>query len=286
MDIKDYESATGAVQRLIDTLPTEIHACIIDSFNNYCDAGTILNCALVCRAWLPFSLHKLYSEVHLRYRRESILFKEVVLRCDPEIMVRYLGRVRELIVYPEDKQFFDEERTQRRIGWKKGQEQPWAHLTLIQCARRLTGLTNISMSRIDLSPSHPIAIRSGQYYHSLTKLDIIECTFTGILQLQSFVTSFPALSDLTLNWLEFHSTIIPSRLPEGGHALTRLELLGLYEIMAVVTRWLSQAQLVRNLEHLIWDPSGVEDAEEGWTTLVNAIDGPSLQKLVFEAYRS
>ena len=47
------EPNTLAPRKLIHMLPTEIHACIVDALDNQTDAGTIANCALVCRAWVP-----------------------------------------------------------------------------------------------------------------------------------------------------------------------------------------------------------------------------------------
>ena len=110
---QDNALVTETTEMHIVTLPTEIHACIIDSLSNQIDAGTIANCALVCRAWLPFSRHKLYSEVWLWDRRESIRFKEVMLHCKSEAISGYLGMMRMLVVWPRDQQFFDEEKTQR-----------------------------------------------------------------------------------------------------------------------------------------------------------------------------
>ena len=191
--------------------------------------------------------------------------------------------MRELEVRPEDEQFFDREGQERRIGWKKGQERPWAHLILLQCARRLTGLRYIEMWNVDLSPSHPLAILSGRYYHSLTQLDLSYCTFAGIVQLHQFVTSFPALSNLRLVYLDFYSKIVPSQFPKGGNPLTRLELWLYNDAMTMVSRWLSRTQLVRHLQFLDWRPHNVENAaEEGWKTLTDALDCCLLQRLVME----
>ena len=271
--LEDYASATGAVQRLIDMLPMEIHACIIESLDNEEDVGTIASCALVCRAWLPFCRRKLYcedSELNLRLRPQWVQFNKKVLQCKSDALAGRLSRVRELSVWPRD-----QIGEWRRIGWEKGEVRPWAHLVLFQCETRLAGLTYIYMNDVDLSPLHPSAICSGQHYHSLTTLEFIGCKFAGILQLLQLVTSFPALSDLTLKWLTFRSKVTPPRLPKGGHPLTYLMLDLDYDVMAAVVQWLSQAQLVRNLEYLNWE-HGRKNIEEDWKTLTNAIDGPSL----------
>lgn len=282
-DTQSNTPATGLVEGPTVRLPIELQEFIIDSLDNYDDAGTIAKCALVCRTWLPFSRYKLYSEVSLRYCQKWCQFKDILLRYKSEAIEEYLRRTRELCVWPrDDKQYFDEEqrRWQPRIGWRKGQQRPWAHLVLIQCAKRLTSLTLIHMIQVDLSPSHNLAIRSGLYYHRLTKLVLSECKFMGIPQLHQFVTSFPALSDLTLTLLRLHSKIIPSHIPGGGHPLTRLTLwLNGHDITASLSQWLSQAHLVRNLESLDWGLHEVDQAEEAWKTLTEAINSISLQEL-------
>lgn len=198
-----------------------------------------------------------------------------MLRCESKAIVGRLGRIRELYVFPQDEILLSGGSTQPRIGWKKGQERPWAHIVLIQCATRLNGLAYINMREVDLSPS----IRSGRHYRSLTRLDLRLCKFAGILQLHRFVTSFPTLSDLTLSHVYFHSRIIPLDIPKGGHPLVRLRLSGGHGAMTAVSQRLSRVHLVRYLEYLYWWPFHMEQAEDEWTTLIEAIDGTSLQEL-------
>lgn len=275
-------TATVTVEKPMIELPLEIYAYIIDSLDHEENASTIANCALVCRAWLPFSRHKLYSAIDLRYHRQWISFRDFVLQSKSETVSRYLERTQELYVWLCDEEFIYDERTQRRIGWNKGKERPWAHLALVQCATRLTGLRRIYLSDVDLSPSHDMAILSGCNYYRLTTLSVMQCTFTSIHQLMQFVASFPALSDLSLWALRFRSKIevMPSDIPNGGHPLTRLELAAVGpDVVAAVSRWLTQVQLVRNLEYLFWQPYMGSFVEEALQTFTKHINGPFLREL-------
>lgn len=279
MNIQDNTSVTETVERRILRLPIEIQEHIIGSLDNEHDAGTIANCALVCRAWLPRSRSKLYSKVYLWEHQQWDRFKDLVLRCKSESTAGYLRRVRELYVSSQNEEFFDKKRIRRWTRWNKNGERPWAHLALDYCSLHFTGLTYLDMHCVDFSLSHSMAICSGCYYHSLTKLHFCCCTFIGILQLRQFMVSFPALSELTLNRLSLHSTVVPPYIPKGGHPLTRLRLQAWDDVMAAVSQWLSQAELVRNLRYLEWWPFDAEKVEEEWKTLTKAIDGPSLQEL-------
>lgn len=262
-------------------LPIEIQEHIIDSLDSFVDASTIAQCALVCRTWLPFSRYKLYSSIWLWNNWQWARFKNLVLRSQSPSIAGYLGRMRELHIWPLDVKFPDIDPTQPRVGWGKGQQRPWAHLVLLQCAVRLTGLTRIYMDAVDLSPSHGLAVRSGCYYRSLATLDLVECTFANVLQLHQLVTAFPVLTNLTLTRLKLHSMIVPiPRIYEARHSLTHLELTGEFDVVAVASRWLAKAQLVRGLESLKWLPRTIDNTEEAWRTLTQAIGGPVLQKLI------
>lgn len=83
----------------------------------------ISNYVLVCGTWLPFSRYKLHYIVHLESRQQWIRFKNVVLHSaiSPSV-AGYLQVVRELRIFPDNKQFFDEAGTQPRIGWGKDQD--------------------------------------------------------------------------------------------------------------------------------------------------------------------
>lgn len=232
------------VERQTVELPIEIHEHILGFLDNWKDAGTIARCALVCRRWLPFSRFKLYFIVELRNRQQWTSFKHLVLESTSNV-VGYLGRVRDLRILPEG--LFGEERLQPLTGWGKGQERPWAHLVLVQCTTRLTGLTHIHLSDIDWTYYQDFTIRCGSYYLSLTTLVLCNCTFSNVLQLHLFVTAFPSLRHLSLVGIKLRSLKVPSRVPEGGHPLTQLELDCEDDVTALVSRFLASAQLMRNL---------------------------------------
>ena len=290
-DTQDDTHALEIVEKRIIRLPLEVEEHIIDSLDNEWNAGTIANCALVCRAWLLRSRSKLYSIVELHSRQQWDRFIDHMLRCESEAIAGYMGMVRELHVWQWGEQFLSRQETQRHIGWNKGQERPWSHLVLDYCSIRLAGLAYIELWGVDLSFSHDMTIRSGCHYHSLSELVLNKCTFRNLSQLLRFVTSFPALSDLSLVDLRFRLEIIPSHIPQEGHPLIRLVLHGNYGTITTMSQWLTQAQLAQNLRrlelmNLTYHPyTHMDEAEEACKALFETIDGSSHQSLCLSVGR-
>lgn len=246
-----------ADERIIE-VPIEIYEHVIGSLDNFFNAGTIANCAVVCRAWLPYSRYKLYRAVHLYFHRQWTCFERLMPPSISPNISRYLGMVRRLGIWPRDGEFSPKQG--RSQGWRKGQKQPqWAHLVPIQCAAQLTGLTALVLT---------------------------SCKFSSVLQLHSFVTAFPALSELELWGIELHSAIVPSSIPKAGPSLTRLTLCCLNNTISAVSRWLADAQLVRNLEYLDWKHCNGNIPQDVWKTVTEAIDGSFLHELHFMAPHS
>lgn len=77
-DNQDNVLAAETTDRRIVESPIEVHERIIGSLDNYFCAGTIARCALVRRAWLPFSRYKLYFAVRLKYRRQWTAFERLM----------------------------------------------------------------------------------------------------------------------------------------------------------------------------------------------------------------
>lgn len=265
------------VERRVVELPLEIHYHIIGCLNNAIDAATIVNCALVCRQWLPFSLSKLYQSVTLNYQRQWMSFKHIVLR-PPSSIRRYLPRVRELYVWVRDENYFDEKRKQPRFGWGKGQERPWSHDVLNQCAIQLDGLTSIYLKNFDWSRAPDSSLSCGSNYRSLTTLELRYAIFANVGQLDVLVTAFPTLDDLRLHWIILQSPkpLQVSHDTKAGYSLTRLQLQCVEGIMAAVSLWLARAQLVQNLTILEWGYGSQED----WKTVSEAIDAHCPQTLL------
>lgn len=281
--VPDIALPTNMTERRIIELPIEIQECIIDSLDNFYDAGTIASCALVCRTWLPFSQYKLYSIIELQNSIQWIRFKDLALRSKSESVAGYLGIARELHVSPSDNHSRDKDGKLQVIGWGRGEIRPWGHLVLLQCATRLTGLAHIKFEFMSLSPSHDLAIRSGCYYRSVTSVELRNCACMNAHQLLQFVTAFPALTHLALWKVVFSSTINPphgSRERLRGRPLTHLVLMRNEDkAMATAIGWFIDAQLVRDLECLAWWPLQIENAEEVWKSFIEAINGPSLREL-------
>lgn len=253
------------VERRVTTLPIEIQEHIISSLNNEEDAGTIANCALVCRQWLPRSRSKLYSLIPLGTRRQCTSFRSLV-QHPPLSIAAYLKNVQELYIWPD---------REEKLEWKAGQERPWAHNILTQFAGYLPDLTRVEFHYVYWRRAHDFSLRIGCTYHSITTLVLKDCTFASVSQLHTLATAFPALSDLTLVLITLRSKE-PLSITRKGHPLTRLELSYIdNDVTVAITQWLDNAQMVQNLADLDWSCT----SEDGWKTLVEAIDGRSLRKL-------
>lgn len=282
-----HDDTLALQMRQVVELPLKLHHYIIAFLKNGSDAGTIAKCALVCRRWLPFSQSKLYDDVWLNYRRQWISFECLMLK-PPSSIVEYLGGVQRLLIQPLDDKFIDKEEKQPRIGWGEGQERPWAHLVLIQCAAQLVDqLTQIRLYEIDWTCAQDSAVLCGRNYLSLSKLELFNCTFVDIGQLGLLVTGLPGLDVLSLRSIKLQSLkplkpLQLSSIPKAGHSLTGLELGCLQDVMAALTPWLAHTQLVRNLACLHW---WWEHSEDDWRAISEAIDGPCLQELYLYDHR-
>lgn len=191
-------------------MPIEMHHHIIDSLENETDSRTIAHCALVCRAWLPFSRSKLYRRIDLRSRLQWNRFKDHIVRPASH-MTPYLEKVREMCVSRQDPcagLFCMWRRPRGLFRRSTDSEWPWIHTVLDLCVVQLSGLPKFTFVQIDWTRPgfHKNAIDSCGLYHSLTSLRLERCTFLDILQLQQLVLAFPALSDLALSHILFHDS--------------------------------------------------------------------------------
>lgn len=92
-----YErSADGAIKTRIVRLPTEVHERIIGFLDSPDENATVAACALVCRAWLPFSRFKLYYIIYLQYPWRWFSFRKFTLHSKSAAIQGYLSQVREL----------------------------------------------------------------------------------------------------------------------------------------------------------------------------------------------
>lgn len=208
----------------------------------------------------------MYFAIPLRKSWQFTTFTSLVWQ-PPSSIAGYLRNVRKLYIWPN----------LLGLGWAAGEVRPWAHNILTQYAGHFPGLTYLDFARVDWRCAHDYSLRIGCTYRALTALVLNECTFTSVGQLHMLVTAFPALSDLTLEWIKLQSSE-PSTIITRGHPLTRLTLRGITDdATAAVIQWLINTQLVQNLAALTWQCSN----ENYWKILTGAIDGASLQTLVF-----
>ena len=153
----------------------------------------------------------------------------------------------------------------------------WTHLVLFKGTTVLTGLQEVTLHWVDFHRWNFSILRSGRLYHAVTKLELIDCTFSNFRQLHLFVTAFPSLTHLELSDLELLSWKLPSTLPNTiGHPLTHLQLkINTYRI-AAMSSWLAASHLVHTLTSLkLYSPI----RRTAWRILSKAIVGPSLQEL-------
>ena len=192
--------------RVLVALPIKTEEHIIESLDEYHDAGTIATCALVCRRWLPISRSKLYRRVNLHYLRQWLSFENIVLRpSSPEITL-YLKKVEVLYVHPRDGKPIDEKTKRSHIGRKSDQERPWAHLILPQCTACLTGLKTISYTGVDLTTCGDLELLCGSYYPCVTFLGLDGCHFDDGFHMLQFLSGFPSLSTLSMRTTSLRSS--------------------------------------------------------------------------------
>lgn len=270
------------------TLPLELHAYIINSFDSRKDSGTIVCCALVCRVWLHLSRRKLYSHITLTRHRQWERFKHHLIHPAPH-MVPYLQRTKELYVsLPRayDIALLSHLRMEFYPLYTTGEnpnERPWVHLVLDYCALNLPSLSELTFMGINWSNS---SVRSNIFvtrgpYQSITALRLDGCSFSSIRQLQRFITALPALNGLSLGSIILLQSITPMRqLRAAGPSFTRLEILNCSPKFSIpLCQWLAVAGFVRASSHIIWQPGDEERLENAWKDFSGNIRDEALESL-------
>lgn len=207
---RDNISAARTVKRQRIKLPVEIEEYIIGFLENddyLRGLPAIARCARVCRAWLPFSRYKLYYTVSLWSCEEWASFERAM---SPSLRVAgYMPKVKVLII--------------REL--LRSTSRCWTHLVLFKGTTVLTGLQEVTLHWVDFHRWNFSIFHSGRLYLAVTKLELIDCTFSDSQQLHLFVTAFPSLTHLELSDLGLLSWKLPSTLPNTiGHPLTHLRL--------------------------------------------------------------
>lgn len=282
------DGGTPAIEKEDVRFPLEIPEYILSFLDTTDDISCIAACALVCRAWFPFSRKKLFHSIRIDRLVRWIAFEDTVLSSSLPGTIRALELARELHVKSllgfRIKVDEGDEDTRHAKECAELQTSPWAHLTLVQCAPRMTGLRQLTMDQIQWEPTDPLSLTCGNSYRSLTRLDIRGSTFSDFVQLHQFVTSFPALLDLGISELNVRSRAIPSHLPPGGHALRSLSLLDCYgRILPTLVRCLADAGLVRSLTALRWmHEAATSDTGNAWNLLASVIEPMSVRVLAYD----
>lgn len=232
-------------------LPLEMHEHIIGFLDNETELGTIARCALVCRAWLPFSRYKLYYRIFLSHCVQWYRFRGHMVRPASHI-VPYLGMVRELHI----------SQTYFTSLFNAG-----------DAAARSQSSQNDTLGRCKLYP-----------YRSLTALRLDRCVFSSIEQMQQLVCAFPSLSHLVLRRISLQRPMSPTiphlRPPEATPRLAHVEIDDcFFTVSTALCQWLADAGLVRHTSHLVWRPVRIEVLSQIWKRFSIAIDSEALELL-------
>lgn len=266
------------------TLPTEVEERIISFLDaaEYVERRTILDCALVCRDWVPFCRYKLFHTISLYNRSEFLGFRELLLDTPPSLEP-FLKSVRELwildtdawLCYNNTPALPSTEENHRKV-------RPWTHLLLAYSVNRLTGLVLIIFQGVDWRPPwfHDRYFSVYTQLLSVTQLALTNCLFDSVRQLQRLILAFPVLSQLWLDNTKLKCSTTPAvKLYLRRPNLTFLNIRPHGEVMAILCRWLVETQLVAGLSTLCFYPKNNADGlQEAFEGLLQAI-GSSLMVL-------
>ncbi|KAI0742321.1 hypothetical protein C8Q80DRAFT_1187553 [Daedaleopsis nitida] len=218
-----------------------IHAVDISSI--WGGRRTILNCALVCRNWLPAARLCLFtSYVELNTPRRYDLFKVHVL-CSAS-MKPWLEYMQSLHVENDG-----------TAGWRMQQ-------FILDIAGRLPNLQILHISRFDwvTPPPHPSTYRTFSSIHAIQELKLYKVKFPTFGALRCMLTSLPQLSVLALQRSEWPPTptqhMFASGLCHKQLAIVHLTVDDRYYCSAELFRWLAITETKHSIQALILSCDG------------------------------
>lgn len=176
-------------------LPLELTNMIIDHLHDTADRDnrhTLAMCALVCRAWVPESRFHLFRKLWLAPARVQP-FLDLLSAPLATIRLRF---VRHLHMRPVDRRAWREENSlDGLLAWTGSDG-----CDLAGALSRLTKLTLHFVHWCKLGERARSALLSG--FRAVTFLDLVVHRFTRGASLTRVLSSFPALRDLELGYLE------------------------------------------------------------------------------------
>ena len=172
-------------QEIIDTI---INYVTDDSLNQRNE--TLLQCALVCRDWLPTSRSQLLNFVDLTSARAYNSIVDNVLQSSR--MRPYLVSTKS--AWLEDPSKHDEPSPQ------EGVRQPWTHRFIHDFAGHLPNLESLTIENAHWTscPPHPSAHLATSRFTSLTELSLSDCRLPSAHMLRRMVSALPFLNTLRL----------------------------------------------------------------------------------------
>src|ERR1700722_8251241 len=165
-------------------LPMELCDILIDNCytfpNDTVTQSTLRACSLTCKAFLPRTRYHLFSQVNLTSSDGANSFLDIISSANSSIPCTYVRRLVIGIFY-----------------WKGHFEAPWVNKALVILAARLTEVTELSVSGIRwrlLDDAEQTTVMLG--FQKVKYLNICG-TFRTSGQINSFIASFPSLTDIS-----------------------------------------------------------------------------------------
>ncbi|KAK7683251.1 hypothetical protein QCA50_013513 [Cerrena zonata] len=220
-------------------LPMEIYEIIIDYVAEVSDfdrRSALARCARVCRAWVPRAQMHLFSSIvpYFPYKDRQLVGVQDAVRRKP-FLLQYIKSFNAA---------YDE------------MPRPTTLLT----AYHMRSLKQWTISRLDLSTTHPSLSKFASSTTSLHLLQLLCCKTKNINHLCRFLTSFGSLSILVLSWsnsMPFHGHDLPHlQFSRSKSSLRTLAIQFTPNISLLLQSFTRACPFVARLKRLIfsWNP--------------------------------
>ena len=199
-------------QIMLNRIPFEITDSIIGHVG-VLDHQTLRVCALVCRAWLPASRHRLFQKIQIDSEEVYRRFVSNVLHS--EAVRQHLQATRLLTI--DCGRWDDSSSTDDAVSPKR---YPASRLFFLQASGHLPNVRHIYIHRATWDaplpdPREPLLL---QGFPSLVSLWLTDCSLPSVSFLRRILTSLPRLRWLSLNGVSFPPSLSQSR-PERSLVL-------------------------------------------------------------------
>ncbi|KIK70103.1 hypothetical protein GYMLUDRAFT_213194 [Collybiopsis luxurians FD-317 M1] len=192
-------------------LPNELIECILD--NLYHDKATLLNCALVGKAWVPRSQKGLFQRIVIEapnsHHEDYVTLATAFLAAYERLLAIYDAKPH-LATYARTLELRQYEKPSRTVDAKELQE------TLQTCTakviQRLTNITNLSILRLNWSQINPpmrAALTGVFQIPSVVRVSLSLFAIPTFAELASLLSHVTHLKVLKITFLACHNWDIP-----------------------------------------------------------------------------